>query len=357
MNVSEVLARLDTAPLADVDPVYLAVGPVRLRILCAEPLRSELTKYFAEALAKPGAVDASILVLEGQKLEPAPQWSDWARDPGKTGRKDAVHDLCDGRLVHKVRTGMTFLQSARGLVAFGPCAANLNQIVNFLNTQVLNICLRDGWQLCHAAAVTNGKHGLAIAGLSGGGKSTSILRILDLPGTAFVTNDRLLVQPGQAMPRALGIPKQPRINPGTILHNSRLHPILSAARLAELAEMPPDDLWQLEEKYDLIVSDIYGLGRVQYDAPLTDFWVLNWDRDSHEPARLSEVDLVERPDLLSAIMKSPGPFYANVSGEFLKNAEALHARGYLDALARVRVKEVTGGVDFDVIYKGAAEIL
>ena len=220
--------------------------------------------------------------------------------------------------------------------------------MNFINSQILNAAQQDGWQLCHAAAVTGQGRTLAISGLSGGGKSTSVLRMMDLEGTRFVSNDRLLVRAGDP-PRCLGIPKQPRINPGTILGNPRLHALINPDRRAELLAMPPDALWSLEDKHDLMIGQVYGPGRVRFDAPLTDFWVLNWDRGSDLPTRVDQVDLATRPDLLTAIMKSPGPFYQHPDGHFEPNGAAPVPGPYLDALSGVRVSEVTGRVDFDVL--------
>jgi len=356
-TVADVLARLDRSALADAAPLMLRVGPLRLRLRCAGALRGALAAYFAEVVTEEGVADIQIDILEGQALDPAPEWQDWAREPGKTGRKDAIHDLVDGRLVHKWRTGVTFLQSRAALVAFGPVGDHPNQVINFVNTQVLNACLRDGWQICHAAAVTTGRRTLAIAGLSGGGKSTAILRMMDMPGTAFVTNDRLMVQPGAPVPRSLGIPKHPRINPGTILHNPRLHPLLSAERLADLAAMPQADLWGLEDKHDLIVPEVYGPGRMQLEAPLTDFWILNWQRDGTAPTELSDIDLRARPDLLSAIMKSAGPFYEDASGRFLTDRTPLDPDAYLAALRGVRICEVTGRADFDALFAAGQRLL
>lgn len=346
---SDILGQLDRSVVADAEPIWIGVGRIRVKLLCNAPLFDQLKQYYRDALVPPGVADATVEVLDGQTLTTPPEYVDWAREPGKTGRKDAIFDLCDGRLVNKVRTGVTFLQSPEASIAFGPCAQHPNQVVNFVNTQILNIGLRGRWQICHAAAITDGKRSLAIAGLSGGGKSTSALRIMDIPGTSFVTNDRLLVRAGRPYPQALGIPKEPRINPGTILHNPRLRKMLDDERLAELARMPVDDLWRLEEKHDLIVSEIYGPDRVRYEAQLTDFWVLNWSRDSKDATRLVEVDIAKRPDLLSAIMKSAGPFYQKPSGDFLKDDEPTIAPDYLDALSGVQIREITGRVDFDAL--------
>ncbi|SNT28030.1 HprK-related kinase B [Tropicimonas sediminicola] len=348
-TTQDVLDRLDTAPIKGAEPIFLQVGPLRARLDCVDPLRTELHAYFEDALAGPGLVDTVIEVLDGQSLDPQPDWIDWAREPGKTGRKDAIFDLRDGRLVHKVRTGVTFLQSADRAIAFGPCAAHPNQVINFVNTQFLNACQRQGWEICHAAALTDGNRTLAIAGLSGGGKSTTVLRLMDLDGVAYVSNDRLLVRAGTP-PDALGIPKLPRINPGTILHNSRLAPMLDADRRADLAAMAPEDLWKLEDKHDLSISRVYGEGRVQFEAALTHFWVLNWSRDGTTPTEVRPVRLAERPDLLSAIMKSPGPFYQKPNGAFLTDSEHPEPAGYLAALEGVEVFEVTGRIDFEAVF-------
>ncbi len=352
-RVADVLDQLDTSGLPDT--LYLETGPVRVAVRCSVEIARKLRRHFADALSGAGPVAATVDVLDGQALGTEPTWTDWAREPGKTGRKDAYFDLEDGRLVRKIRTGMTFLQSPQALAAFGLCAAYPNQVINFVNTQILNICERAGWEICHAAAVTDGSYGLAIAGLSGGGKSTAILRMMDLDTTCFVTNDRLMVRSTGDGAEGLGIPKNPRINPGTILHNPRLAPMLSETRRQELAEMAPEDLWQLEEKHDLFVGEIYGPGRVHFTMPLTEFWVLNWSRTSDAPTALSEVVLADRPDLLGAIMKSAGPFYQNAEGVFLRDDDPLVPAGYLAQLQNVRIREVTGAIDFDVLASAGRE--
>ncbi|MCA0996637.1 HprK-related kinase B [Alloyangia pacifica] len=347
-SARDVLDQFDLTPATLAPPFHLAVGPVRISVFCPQgPLREALVGYFAPALSgQPG--DIAVHLLEGQALGDEPAWSDWAREGGKSGRKDAIFDLQGARLIRKVRSGVTFLQSPDHAIAFGPLAQNESTVINFINTQVLNACLREGWQLCHAAAVAGARRSLAIAGLSGGGKSTSILRMMDIAGTRFVSNDRVLVR-GGAPAWALGIPKHPRINPGTILGNPRLQGLLSAERRAELATMPIAELWDLEEKYDLIIPEVYGPGRVCYEAPLTDFWVLNWSRESDAPTALTPVDLADRPDLLGAIMKSPGPFYQHSGGSFEPNGAAPVPAPYLEALRDVRVFEVSGRVDFDAL--------
>ena len=61
-------------------------------------------------------------------------------------------------------------------------------------------------------------------------------------------------------------------------------------------------------------------------------------------------ELSERPDLLAAIMKSPGPFYQKPSGAFLSDDETPDPRDYLEALEGVQVSEIRGRLDFDALY-------
>jgi HprK-related kinase B len=353
-RVADVLDGLDRSGVPET--LFLETGPVRIAVRCDTSMANVLKRHLADALAAEGPVSAVVDVLNGQKLKSEPAWTDWAREPGKTGRKDAYHDLEDGRLVRKVRTGMTFLQSSQALLAFGPCLNCPNQVINFINTQILNICKRDGWEICHAAAVTDGVNGLAIAGLSGGGKSTTILRMMDLETSRFVTNDRLMVRAMADGVTGLGIPKNPRINPGTIVGNPRLAPLLTDARRLELARMSTEDLWQLEEKHDLFITDVYGPGRVQFTMPLTEFWVLNWSRQSSSPTRVQDVILADRPDLLRAIMKSAGPFYQDTRGRFLRDDDPLCPDEYLAQLKSVRLCEVTGTIDFDALALAGREL-
>ena len=68
--------------------------------------------------------------------------------------------------------------------AVGPCLANDNQIVNFINNRLIEVRLRAGDLLFHAAGVARNGRGLALAGFSGAGKSTLALAIMRLPDAA-----------------------------------------------------------------------------------------------------------------------------------------------------------------------------
>lgn len=355
-DVAEALAPIEATRTCR--PFGLSVGGYVVEVRCtSDRLRATLLRHLQHVICPPAAPDVTVHVLGARKLPFPVQYKDWAREPGKTGRKDAIFDLDGGRLISKVRTGMTFLQSPDWAIAFGPADAHPNQVINFINTQILNHFQRAGWVACHAAAISANCAGLAISGLSGGGKSTAILRLMEISGTRYVTNDRLLVRACASRTEALGIPKLPRINPGTIVSNPRFAGTLTGERARELRAMAPDALWHLEEKHDLFIDDTFGPGRISHSAHLTNFWILNWTRHSDAPTRLNKVRLAHRPDLLSAIMKSPGPFYQQTDGPFWSDATPNDDSAYLTALARVQVWEVTGAIDFNALYKAGSDFL
>ena len=333
--------------------LYLTLGECHLGIRSnSEKLLSGLQRYFAHVVSsQPEQVDMEIIAIEQAPPDLGIGFIDWAREPGKTGRKDSYFDIPDGRMVRKVRTGMVFLQSETYRIAAGPCEQYDNQVINFINAQYMNWLQQRGWFICHASGLVHHGQGLGIAGLSGGGKSTLMLQLLDKAEVSYLTNDRLFAKKVDGQVQMAGIPKLPRVNPGTIVHNPKLHALLPEQRRQELLALPPQQLWELEEKYDVLVDDVYGHERILQQAPLNAFLVLNWQRNSSEPLNIAQADLAQRPELLAAIMKSPGPFYQMVDGSFWQDTMAFDEAGYLDVLKDVTVYEVSGGLDFALLQQ------
>tara|TARA_B100000700_G_scaffold115723_1_gene130169 strand:- start:29753 stop:30919 length:1167 start_codon:yes stop_codon:yes gene_type:complete len=331
-------------------PLMMDVGRRILAIRSnSRTLLDSLRRYFAAYLAPDGVPDIEVLAIEGTPPAMSLNFIDWAREPGKTGRKDSYVDLLGGRLLRKVRTGMVFLQSDTWRIAAGPCEANDNQVINFINAQYMNDLQRHDWLICHAAGLVRGERAVAIAGFSGGGKSTVMLRAMEHPSLDYLTNDRLFIRGDEQGVQAAGIPKLPRINPGTIVHSERLSPLVSAAQREHWLAMPRQALWDLEEKYDVMIDELYGAERMRREARLAAVVILNWRRDGRQPLRCERVDLNQRPELLDALMKSPGPFYQDAHGRFLSDQVPLDPEPYLAALGEVPVYEVSGTVDFDLL--------
>ncbi len=310
-----------------------------------------LSNYFRHWIQPFEQADIDLMAIESEALKLNAPFQDWQREPGKKGRKDAYYNFDQGRLVHKIRTGMYFLQSANYKIAAGPCIANSNQVINFINSQYMNELQQHDWQICHAAAVVYQGYAYAMAGFSGGGKSTFMLNLLAQPDINYLTNDRLFIRYSEEQCFAAGIAKLPRINPGTIVHNPKLHDLISEQQRAKFLQLPKQSLWDLEEKYDVDIEAIYGADRITNNAPLKAFIILNWQHNSQQPCRVDKVDLSERRDLLAAVMKSPGPFYQDEQGQFISDCYLFDESAYLAVLSKICIYEVSGQVDFAVLQR------
>ncbi len=332
--------------------LYLRVEAWTLRIRSnSDALLDRLARYFAHVTVVGSDADMEVLAIEREAPGLDITFTDWKREPGKSGRKDSYYDLVDGRLLRKVRTGMVFLQSEAQRIAAGPCLRFDNQVINFINSQFMNRLQQHGWLICHAAGLVRDGAVLAMAGFSGGGKSTLMLQMMEDPGIAYLTNDRLFVHTSDDETQAVGIPKLPRINPGTIVHNPRLQPLIPKAEREALLRLPAQELWDLEDKHDVFIDEVYGSERIAERGRLAAFLVLNWQRESDHPTRVGRVDLHQRPELLDAIMKSPGPFYQYPNGDLYRDSTPLDRDAYLAALADVMVYEVSGKADFSAMPK------
>jgi HprK-related kinase B len=305
-------------------------------------LAQELTHYFQEFLCAASESEIVITALDSAPVELGLSYQIKTPDPGKTKIKEEFCDLEDARVVRKRLTGLVFIFGGGDNVVLGPCRENPNQVINFVNNRFLERMLNQGCQLGHAAGVLLGGRGLALAGFSGMGKSTLAMRLMSL-GTTFVSNDRLLVSRDEGGLCMLGVPKQPRVNPGTLLNNEDLAWMLNADDRRELLALPAESLWQLERKYDALIVDCFGPGKFVLKAQMNGLVILNWRRDGG-PALARKVTFGERPELLAAFMKETGLFYRP------EGAGVGFDRGpaaYAELLAAAEVIEITGGVDFD----------
>jgi HprK-related kinase B len=212
-----------------------------------------------------------------------------------------------------------------------------------------------GWLICHAAGLVYRGRGFGIAGFSGGGKSTLMLHMLDNDEVSYLTNDRLFIHKDDGRVLGRGIPKLPRINPGTIVHNRRLHSLIPEQQRNALLQLPAQELWKLEEKFDVHIDRVYGPGRIVQEAPLAGFLILDWQHDSEMELQVERVDLAGHRDLLGALMKSPGPFYQYPDGGFLQDTTELDEAPYLDTLQEVAVHVARGRIDFSALTERCLE--
>jgi HprK-related kinase B len=140
-----------------------------------------------------------------------------------------------------------------------------------------------------------------------------------------------------------GVAKQPRINPGTALHNPDLSCIVEPDLRETFLNLPAEELWRLEHKYDALIDQCYGPNRFELRCPMDALIILNWKRDE-SPMRAAKVDPLLRKDLLPAFMKSTGLFYLP-ENPARRDDPPLEA--YAELLSKADLIEISGGVDFE----------
>ncbi len=338
-SVAEMAQQLTTAHPPK-DELRLALAGWELKVLSNSlALIEELGDYFHPFVSKAGSSHLTVVALETPELDTGLSFQTKQPDPGKSKIKEEWADLIDGRVVRKRLTGMIFAFGGERHLAAGPCLANSNQVINFINNRLIQLELNQGCLLAHAAGVRVNGSGLALAGFSGMGKSTLALHLMSL-GATFISNDRLLVKREQDKASMTGVPKLPRINPGTALNNPDLAGVIPPEEKEAFAAMTEDKIWDLEHKYDVDIDQCFGPGRFALKSPMDALAILNWRRDQ-SPLDMRQVELAERLDLLGAFKKDWGLFF------LADGREPDHSdQAYLRALAGVRVYELGGGVDF-----------
>ncbi|MGS2743391.1 HprK-related kinase B [Halomonas sp. LS-001] len=261
------------------------------------------------------------------------------------GLKEAYWDCPQGRWIHKTRTGITLLQSLTDPVAIGELTQHRSQVVNFINNQFLNQQQRCGYLLGHASAFERQGAVTAIAASSGGGKSTLMLKALENESARFLSNDRILFQPGSGQVEVLGVAKHPRVNPGTLLNSPRLVNLLPAEERRHFDGMSKRQLWDIEQKYDVLIDNAYGKNKTALSGSLSHLILLDWSLDSTVPTALSPVDIEQTPKALEGLRKGPGPFFQQEDGHF-PDEHTPDCQHYAKYLRGVQVMRLTGIIDF-----------
>ena len=356
MHATPTIAGLMAPILADAPITHrldVTFGDVTVVISSnSKGLIEKLANYYRDFIGGGGATLIPVTAIEAGPPDFELPLAVKQREPGKTKLKESYCDLPDGRVVKKLLTGLAFLFGHGDNYAVGPCIDNDNQVVNFINNRFIEHCLKRGALLFHAAGVAEGGAGLVISGFSGAGKSTLALEIMR-HGTDFVSNDRVMVSREGMGLVMTGVAKMPRVNPGTVLNNPNLAPVMDAEDRARFAALPQAELWDLEHKYDAFIDECFGKGRFKLSCPMAGLVVLRWKRDA-SPMTANRVRLRDRRDLMAAFMKDVGLFY-----EFEDAAEPSIAsqNAYLDLLGDLPVLEIDGGVDFHKAASACLEFL
>jgi len=335
----------------------LTFNGLTLRVLADHPAILDHLEVYYAGLTASGLLPKEVHTIDQPEL---PVWlldqqadincREWTpvkrAKTSALGLKEAYVDTPQGRWIHKVRTGMVLFQSLTAPVAVGELNKHPSQVINFINNQFLNHHQRDGYLLGHASAFDIDGNVTAIAASSGGGKSTLMLKALEAAKARFLSNDRILFKPENGQVSVRGVAKHPRVNPGTLINSERLFDILPADERARFTSMPKRQLWDIEQKYDVLIPNAYGEGKTALSGTLKQLILLDWALDSTAPTELSGVDIAKKPQALEGLRKSPGPFFQRADGSFPAE-QAKSADVYAEHLEGVDVLRLTGAIDFE----------
>jgi len=308
-----------------------------------EGVWSRLRAYFAPFVVESPSASADVILIQGV-ADPPRGLVDVKRGAGRRV-KEAVKETPGCRLILKRATGVLMGLEPRRAFALGDLNANLNQAINLVNVCYAKTVLRRGHVLLHASAVTWGGRAAVLAGLPGAGKSTAALHLVE-EGFRFLSNDRVLARAGTDTVEVLGYPKQPRVNPGTLLHHPRLATLLKPADREALAALTRAELWGLERKSDVDLEAIYGPGTVDLRSCMQCLVLLKW-RLGESGFAVRRLGAPEGMANLPIFYKDLGVFDLDRAVSRLDAVE--HLQRYSALLEGVSVFEVSGGVDFSAL--------
>jgi HprK-related kinase B len=262
----------------------LQIGDVPIAVYTHAPrLAARMRDYFAPYVARsvPSGAAAVHLIM-GNPVYEADRLRDVPRRLREQGVKEAFYDTDGVRVVVKRRTGVTIYVSGADHYAAGDLIRNFNQAVNLVMTVYAKAMLRAGYVMLHASAILGpGGGGVAFASASGFGKSTVALALVERH-QHLVTNDRLFVRAepparsGPTIVEMVGVPKKPRVNPGTLLRLPRLAGLVTDEERARYGAMSPEALWALEQKHTVDVDALYGPGTTRLAGRLRAIFLLRW---------------------------------------------------------------------------------
>jgi HprK-related kinase B len=330
----------------------LRFADVPVRVTTNDPeILARLASYFRPFVTTGATPLAEVSLIQGS-IPVSGEFVDVVRNGGRRP-KEATQEVTGGRLVLKRATGVLIGLSPAGAFAVGDIRAHLNQGINLVNNCYAKVVLRRGHVLLHASAVTRKERTAVLAGPPGAGKSTSALHLVEA-GFHCLSNDRVLARPLPALVEVLGYPKQPRVNPGTLLGHPRLSILLDPADRAALTALPARELWDLERKSDVDLDTVYGDGTVELSGRMEALVLLKWRRDGlgldvrrlSVDEALAALPLVEKN--LGAFDLDRAPGYGTTETE---------RERYRELFGRVTVVEVTGRVDFSALVPLVDELL
>jgi len=328
-------------------------APVRVLTNDSE-VWTRLSRYLEPYVTTEDLTPATVVTLIQGHARVEGEFTDVARGPGLRAH-EAVQEVAGGRLVRRLKSGVILGLWPGRAVAVGDLRANLKEAINLIDASYAKTMLGRGYKLLHAAGVSRGGRGVALAGVPGAGKSTAGLHLLEA-GFRFLSNDRILARPDPAGVDARGYPKQPQVHPGTMLHHPRLVSLLDPEERRALSALPTRDLWQHTDGRSraVDVEALYGPGTVCLQARLELLVLLTWTLDGTGFA-------VRRLDADSALTRWPvyhkdlGAFDLDRAISTTPTADDLAA--YRNLMGQLTVVEVSGRPDFAALVDVVADLM
>lgn len=243
-------------------------------------LATKIRSYFADYLAPEDAVPATehLSAVVGETEYDASRLEVWSRasSPNRTP-KESFYDDAGRRYILKNRTGVLIILAGDDSMIAGDLEGNANQVVNLIGTLFGLSLMRSGYVMLHASAVVvkGSNDGVIFLGNSGSGKSSVALQLIERGPYEYVSNDRVLLRATDGGVEMVGLPKKPRVNPGTLLASKRLAGLVPADKRRAYERLEPADLWSLEDKHDVDVGESFG-ARTRLVARLTQAYSLEW---------------------------------------------------------------------------------
>lgn len=348
--IDEILARQPPLPT-----LQFAIHGVAFEVRCgipavADELRGIYGRHAVAAHSHPGY---RVAIVDGVLPGIPADLDDYVLPNGKV--KERYRDDGPVRWVTKRNTGLQTLFDDRRYVLGGNVTENVNQVINIINAIYMKDMDQRGFLICQAAGLEVAGEVVCIAGRSGAGKTTTLLKLI-AQGGRYVSNDRLLVRraaESAASYEMWGIPKWPRVNAGTMMGDATLQALLPSSARDRYAAMSYDALFELEEKYDVDVGAVYGSDRVRDGGRFRRIYYLMWRRDGDGFA-------IEQPDL------SDPTFWADLGPNLYRDAGVYDRRNhrslwnatieerYRDTLMGASIHAIHGRVDFEAIGEAIA---